>query len=142
MKLVSVSLRSIIHSYEVKILDSTIVILSFPSPYGVSFILILFDADNSALWEVKFPSPYGVSFILIQNRTNHHSKSLYVSVSLRSIIHSYFKHTYCYLYIFNKKVFPSPYGVSFILMEWYYMYQKLTMKVSVSLRSIIHSYSN
>ena len=38
----------------------------FPSPYGVSFILIY----NSTiaiirLGELMFPSPYGVSFILI-----------------------------------------------------------------------------
>ena len=38
----------------------------FPSPYGVSFILILENRDITVrAYEVKFPSPYGVSFILI-----------------------------------------------------------------------------
>ena len=40
---------------------------AFPSPYGVSFILI---RDNieivRTLLRNKFPSPYGVSFILIR----------------------------------------------------------------------------
>ena len=40
--------------------------MTFPSPYGVSFILI----DNTVnmyntKYNSKFPSPYGVSFILI-----------------------------------------------------------------------------
>ena len=40
--------------------------LEFPSPYGVSFILILFIyiLKGRCLYG-KFPSPYGVSFILI-----------------------------------------------------------------------------
>ena len=40
----------------------------FPSPYGVSFILILIYVDKNTSSTVdKFPSPYGVSFILIIN---------------------------------------------------------------------------
>ena len=63
-----------------------------------------------------FPSPYGVSFILIVNFHFWFTKEKkdYVSVSLRSIIHSY--------------------GNAL-------MYDVLdVLKVSVSLRSIIHSY--
>ena len=37
----------------------------FPSPYGVSFILILDYLSYTTLLTTKFPSPYGVSFILI-----------------------------------------------------------------------------
>ena len=117
---VSVSLRSIIHSYfkkgsiEVKLLDTT-----FPSPYGVSFILICsWIKQLKNLKNLSFPSPYGVSFILILHSifndklkdkklgfrllTEYHSFlyasdlleylncNIYiVSVSLRSIIHSY-----------------------------------------------------
>ena len=64
----------------------------FPSPCGVSFILILANLDgvlkdrNTG----EFPSPYGVSFILI----------MYVLMVIYGYIHS---------------MFPSPYGVSFIL---------------------------
>ena len=87
--LVSVSLWSITHSYMLmNVMMSVVtngfrllteyhsflsglagtfnVIGEFPSPYGVSFILILkhikFDNDNKI---AEFPSPYGVSFILI-----------------------------------------------------------------------------
>ena len=42
----------------------------FPSPYGVSFILIC-DYISNFVIELNdgamFPSPYGVSFILIEN---------------------------------------------------------------------------
>ena len=37
----------------------------FPSPYGVSFILIILLSSDVFSSSVKFPSPYGVSFILI-----------------------------------------------------------------------------
>ena len=64
--------------------------LSFPSPCGVSFILI------SALYKFgknlakEFPSPYGVSFILIIEAE---------------------------IYVRDGIMFPSPYGVSFILIR-------------------------
>ena len=63
----------------------------FPSPYGVSFILISSRKKNAKFDEVdvEFPSPYGVSFILIIG-------------------------TYDECYEYAEK-FPSPYGVSFIL---------------------------
>ena len=39
--------------------------LIFPSPYGVSFILIETIEDLIEASGLEFPSPYGVSFILI-----------------------------------------------------------------------------
>ena len=39
----------------------------FPSPYGVSFILIRLHNEKAFNHRIKeFPSPYGVSFILIK----------------------------------------------------------------------------
>ena len=89
--IVSVSLRSIIHSYTTDNFINLQVYKKFPSPYGVSFILMIFrnHSRNNRRWR-KFPSPYGVSFILIGN------------VRTREEI---------------AKVFPSPYGVSFILIN-------------------------
>ena len=40
-------------------------VVEFPSPCGVSFILIGDDLYVNNEWNGKFPSPYGVSFILI-----------------------------------------------------------------------------
>ena len=37
----------------------------FPSPYGVSFILIIDEKGYNLNAKIEFPSPYGVSFILI-----------------------------------------------------------------------------
>ena len=37
----------------------------FPSPYGVSFILIVKKLAKQSGLDFEFPSPYGVSFILI-----------------------------------------------------------------------------
>ena len=92
--IVSVSLRSIIHSYMMKQLEySSLQALKFPSPCGVLFILIknnlswlkmehlvgfrLLTEYYSFLYLRKvlkrkeelnaFPSPYGVSFILIMS---------------------------------------------------------------------------
>ena len=42
------------------------VIKEFPSPYGVSFILIRYFQVFLGLKGEVFPSPYGVSFILIE----------------------------------------------------------------------------
>ena len=41
--------------------------MKFPSPYGVSFILIILGEIKGIEIQAlcKFPSPYGVSFILI-----------------------------------------------------------------------------
>ena len=38
----------------------------FPSPYGVSFILIKSESTYSFNDKFEFPSPYGVLFILIR----------------------------------------------------------------------------
>ena len=63
--------------------------LKFPSPYGVSFILI-FGLLNDIMNRLnEFPSPYEVSFILIKTSVENIKPLLKVSVSLRSIIHSY-----------------------------------------------------
>ena len=66
-KKVSVSLWSIIHSYDPVKRSIKIANGEFPSPYGVSFILILDDTDLIKQMQdiLRFPSPYGVSFILI-----------------------------------------------------------------------------
>ena len=65
--------------------------LKFPSPYGVLFILIASKIGAKVVVATtKFPSPCGVLFILIlrlKGDTEKNSKG--VSVSLRSIIHSY-----------------------------------------------------
>ena len=63
--------------------------IKFPSPYGVSFILIRLIIFLKCL-VLQFPSPYGVSFILIKLQGRIISVAdKGVSVSLRSIIHSY-----------------------------------------------------
>ena len=90
----------------------------FPSPYGVSFILINKKHLDECLDAIyTFPSPYGVSFILILSKNEWLIFGGYcVSVSLRSIIHSYILYTTDY----PKNCtfgFPSPYGVSFILIS-------------------------
>ena len=67
MQNVSVSLRSIIHSYKIiKNRSGKNERNEFPSPYGVSFILIEM-LENWLVSQLgyEFPSPYGVSFILI-----------------------------------------------------------------------------
>ena len=90
--------------------------LKFPSPYGVLFILIASKIGAKVVVATtKFPSPCGVLFILIlrlKGDTEKNSKG--VSVSLRSIIHSYGK-------LWKFKLYGD-------------------YEVSVSLRSIIHSY--
>ena len=114
--IVSVSLRSIIHSYKEQVADADAE-LEFPSPYGVSFILIY----NWLLWWLY------VRWVSVSLRSYIHSYEIIssgditafsdvVSVSLRSYIHSYkmeFTRRNGW-YIF---VFPSPYGVSFILIN-------------------------
>ena len=141
--MVSVSLRSIIHSYSNRTLTNIYIYFKFPSPYGVLFILILGeliyigkDWDcfrllteyHSFLWLQGFSDIicrvngfrllteyhsflYTLNAILVQ-----HLMSGKVSVSLRSIIHSYFQK-------------------SLIIGQHH-------QNVSVSLRSIIHSYTS
>ena len=138
---------------------------TFPSPYGVSFILIGIEVTLKD-FDKKFPSPYGVSFILMflnttckalekfisfRLLTEYHSflfvqyflliyhHKLGVSVSLRSIIHSYidgnFKKYKNYLIRF-----PSPYGVSFILMFLNTTCKALEKFISFRLLTEYHSF--
>ena len=116
---VSVSLRSIIHSYKDLIFQSynTVIAIMFPSPYGVSFILILKSFKNE-----YFINLYKVSVSLwsiihsYRREKNNKTFTSLVSVSLWSIIHSYLSldiKSINILYL----MFPSPYGVSFILIN-------------------------
>ena len=88
----------------------------------------------------KFPSPYGVSFILIVNNDADMEILMFVSVSLWSIIHSY--RNVFNLLDSDSLEFTSPYGVSFILMVKQKRWKDISKVLwfSVSLRSIIHSY--
>ena len=64
-----------------------------------------------------FPSPYGVSFILMSTKdTDILVQEAIVSVSLRSIVHSYTKSSSIVSHVIGS-MFPSPYGVSFILIS-------------------------
>ena len=90
----------------------------FPSPYGVSFILIctcLYIAWNITS---SFPSPYGVSFILMSSKDSTYS---IITISFRLLMeyHSFLLNNNVKLYavVFGFE-FPSPYGVSFILILW------------------------
>ena len=88
---VSVSLRSIVHSYELIITPIKVYKIEFPSPYGVSFILII-------KLELCYKSFYPKSFRLL--------------TEYRSFLSEVFTGTKNQ----EKLQFPSPYGVSFILM--------------------------
>ena len=68
-------------------------LLGFPSSYGISFILILLATVGCYSLKLQaFPSPYGVLFILIFFfKISIDLETIPVSVSLWSIIHSYFK---------------------------------------------------
>ena len=116
---VSVSLRSIIHSYKEKIMKSINVTTGmFPSPYGVSFI----------------HSYYFFYFILIVLFCQ------WVSVSLRSYIHSYqmFIKFLQGLVIHSFRLLTELY--SFLHQDYDCIYYEGPFQVSVSLRSYIHSY--
>ena len=116
----------------------------FPSPYGVSFILMVKSLfimqlmrntrfrllteyysfllkmhDGVVLIEAnKFPSPYEVLFILIKSTfINKRKITNWVSVSLWSIIHSYGAQQLATYRMQKDSMFPSPYGVSFILIQ-------------------------
>ena len=113
----------------------------FPSPYGVSFILIGKQVQLSDLTIMSFRLLMEYHSFLFPRRTMYVLNSK-VSVSLWSIIHSYgeligllddwgvkFPSPYGVSFILivraykvNKEdatvMFPSPYGVSFILILW------------------------
>ena len=79
--------HSFLQAY-IKEIDSLKEEIEFPSPCGVSFILINSFEECLELQDRLFPSPYGVSFILIRP-----------GILLEEDVYQ----------------FPSPYGVSFIL---------------------------
>ena len=90
--------------------------LKFPSPYGVSFILIFIIFYVLIKINIMFPSPYGVSFILI---IQLFSFSKFIHLSSFRLLTEY--HSFLLKHIFENSKngfyieFPSPYGVSFIL---------------------------
>ena len=115
---VSVSLRSIIHSYNKKHLDECldavfIVSVSLRSIIHSYLLSINMVIKNTAM---KFPSPYGVSFILILKVSCWITARNLISFRLLTEYHSFL------------------YG------EYEYLIEHFIEKVSVSLRSIIHSY--
>ena len=112
---VSVSLRSIIHSYLKCQKSNGVEKLEFPSPYGVSFILIKKDKKETKKSKKVSVSLRSIIHSYIQIIVQCQVKFLKVSVSLRSIIHSY--HGMYYLNGNDSTEFPSPYGVSFILIK-------------------------
>ena len=88
----------------------------FPSPYGVSFILIIMTIISNHFVASEFPSPYGVSFILIQN-----IQIQKLALAMR---------------------FPSPCGVSFITISIAKSNAILKIiLISVSLWSYTHFYT-
>ena len=143
---VSVSLRSIIHSYEnnkIHLLINTV--NKFPSPYGVSFILIFilsFHRTSMFLFCFRLLTEYHSFLFYNTCEVCEPAEGAMVSVSLRSIIHSYsfiiIYYTILFLLCFRLLTeyhsflfrmfdntilieaineFPSPYGVSFILIK-------------------------
>ena len=86
--LVSVSLWSIIHSYYMSFKEHNNREVSFPSPYGVSFILTkkILNVSNHTL---GFPSPYGVSFILTKKRVKHYNPIYKTTFRLLTEYHSF-----------------------------------------------------
>ena len=91
---VSVSLRSIIHSYSHgKDCVCRICTACFRLLTEYHSFLWFLDGMMGFLVRLKFPSPYGVSFILIERcDTIWIIWRKCVSVSLRSIIHSYYEY--------------------------------------------------
>ena len=90
---VSVSLRSIIHSYAIDELPSwNQRVAKFPSPYGVLFILIILVSRGSVKVVKDFHLLTEYHSFLLEKTQNllKLKKNLRVSVSLWSIIHSYY----------------------------------------------------
>ena len=112
----------------------------FPSPYGVIFILTklisLFSNEDEN--DFRLLMEYH-SFLFDESQKLFELWTLKVSVSLRSYIHSYSNNTATTETVAQPS-FPSPYGVSFILMKTTKLWYKINCTVSVSLWSIIHSY--
>ena len=88
--------------------------VTIPSPYGVSFILIEVTLAEYKYTPVKgFPSPYGVSFILIKFCFPLVLKDLYLFPSPYGV--SFIFIYPCFTKTSAKREFPSPCGVLFIL---------------------------
>ena len=87
----------------------------FPSPYGVSFILILLFYFNCFILSMSFRLLTEYHSFLLKT-VSIHSFKREVSVSLWSIIHSYADDRTSVIK-FDINAFPSPYGVSFILID-------------------------
>ena len=112
---ISVSLRSIIHSYYYKDVLYNFLTSLFPSPYGVSFILIYISiAIVIYIFLIK-------NFRLL---TEYHSFLYKWNFSKTTGKHRNFRllteyHSFLFKKIgvngYNTSRFPSPYGVSFIL---------------------------
>ena len=73
-----------------------------------------------------FPSPYGVSFILIKVSVSHrlHNEK---GFRLLTEYHSFLSEELAKLEKFKNMSFPSPYGVSFILIQTSPKWNKLSM---------------
>ena len=117
--------------------------LKFPSPYGVSFILMHFKGGFKMIkFKSGFPSPYRVSFIPICIYWYYQWNYKFLCFRLLTEYHSFLFTKETALMKFLMNTFPSPYGVSFILIINFYqdIENDKIIIVSVSLRSIIHSY--
>ena len=65
---------------------------------------------------IKFPSPYGVSFILIYGNIRYINDDNALSFRLLTEYHSFLLKGFIFSMNDLDMEFPSPYGVSFILM--------------------------
>ena len=115
--MVSVSLRSYIHSY-FKGINKAYKNreFPFPSPYGVIFILTRGNTSKKKERLGEFPSPYGVIFILM----------CFLKYWMTLFFLSFRLLTELYSFLFKSDIsdtigagvaFPSPYGVIFILIQ-------------------------
>ena len=68
----------------------------FPSPYGVSFILIYFSKINLYFEISEFPSPYGVSFILMKVFTKCYTLMIKLCFRLLTEYHSFLLEKYIF----------------------------------------------
>ena len=113
--------------------------LQFPSPYGVSFILITRVSKRNMLLFRRFPSPYGVSFILMIFIKILQNLKPFISVSLRSIIHSYLRSSWVRIQKLSHFRLLTEYH-SFLCDASDLLQYNHCNIISVSLRSYIHSY--
>ena len=113
---ISVSFQSIISSYKWRKIWYNSMYIKFPSPFRVSFLLMLWDYQIIKILDNK------------------------ISVSFQSIISSYFNFLN---FLFNFcNTFPSPFRVSFLLIFKSTTQNNKLKKISVSFQSIISSYNS